>query len=84
LPILDSVTLGALREVVDVELTLPSLQDLRTADELFVISATRPVLPVHAVLVGEDELVLPAPGAVTAQVAATFDAHIDASLDPLP
>ncbi len=84
LPILDSVTLGALREVVDVELTLPSLQDLRTADELFVISATRPVLPVHAVLVGEDELVLPAPGTVTTQVAATFDAHIDASLDPLP
>jgi hypothetical protein len=50
LPILDSVTVRSLTHVVPVERTTPTLDDLRRADEIFVVSATRPVLPVHAVL----------------------------------
>lgn len=84
LPILDSVTVHTLREVVEVEATVPRLEDLASADELFVVSATRPVLPVHAVLTEEGERTLPAPGPVTAATFAAFDAHILASLDPLP
>jgi branched-subunit amino acid aminotransferase/4-amino-4-deoxychorismate lyase len=85
LPILDSVTVRSIGSVVEVDRTLPDLDDLRTADEVFVVSATRPVLSVHAVLIDEDEeLELPAPGPVTAKVRAAFDAHIDATLDPLP
>lgn len=84
LPILDSVTLGALDRAVGVELGLPGLDDLRAADEVFVVSATRPILPVHAVLVDGDELELPAPGPVTADARTRLDAHIEATLDPLP
>jgi branched-subunit amino acid aminotransferase/4-amino-4-deoxychorismate lyase len=84
LPILDSVTVRSLCEVVEVERTVPALDDLRAADEVFVVSATRPVLSVHAVVADGEELELPAPGPVTAEVGAAFDAHIDATLDPLP
>lgn len=84
LPILDSVTVAALREVVAIETTVPTLEDLASADELFVASATRPVLPVHALLHDDEERPLPAPGPVTAATFQAFDAHITASLDPLP
>lgn len=84
LPILDSVTLRSLGEVAEVELAAPDLDDLRRAEEVFVISATRPILPVHVVLVGDVELELPAPGPVTARVRASFDEHITTTLDPLP
>ncbi len=84
LPILDSVTVACLVEVAGVELATPDLDDLRAADEVFVVSATRPTLPVHAVLIGDEELELPAPGPVTAHIAATFEEHIEATLDPLP
>jgi branched-subunit amino acid aminotransferase/4-amino-4-deoxychorismate lyase len=70
--------------VAGVELVTPDLDDLRAADEVFVVSATRPTLPVHAVLIGDEELELPAPGPVTASLAAAFDEHIEATLDPLP
>lgn len=81
-PILDSVTVRALGEIVDIERTTPDLDDLRTADEVFVVSATRPVLPVHAVLLGvEDEVEYPAPGPVTDRLIQQFDAHITANLD---
>lgn len=80
LPILDSVTLAELRKVTDIELGVHPLDDLLGADEVFVVSATRPVLPVHAV--GDAEY--PAPGAVTEELARRFDEHIEASLDALP
>lgn len=82
LPILDSVTVRALAEVVDVERTTPGLDDLRTADEVFVVSATRPVLPVHAVLLAaDDEVEFPAPGPVTQRLQQQFDARVMAELD---
>lgn len=84
LPILDSITVGCLVDAVGVELGVPDVDDLRAAEEVFVVSATRPTLPVHVVLVGEEELELPAPGPVTARVRSAFEEHIDATLDPLP
>lgn len=84
LPILESVTLRSLDETVGVELALPGRDELRRAEEIFVVSATRPVLPVHAVRVDEEELELPAPGPVTARASARFEEHIAATLDPLP
>jgi branched-chain amino acid aminotransferase len=90
LPILDSVTVHALEHVVEIERTCPTMADLRRADEVFLVSATRPVLPVHAVNVppldGGDEredLLLPAPGPVTARLQADFAAHVLADLDPV-
>ena len=76
--------MAELRKVVDVVPTVPTLADLRAADEVFVASATRPILPVHVVLLGDDELELPAPGPVTSRVRTAFDHHIEATLDPLP
>lgn len=84
LPILDSVTARHLGAVVPLARSAPSLAEVRAADELFVVSATRPVLPVHALLVGDERLALPAPGPVTAEVASAFAAHIEATLDPAP
>lgn len=84
LPILDSVTVRSLAQAVGIELGRPDLEDLRTADEVFVLSATRPTVPVHALLIDGEELELPAPGPVTSRVRAAFDDHIEATLDPLP
>lgn len=80
LPVLESVTLRSLQQVADVELGQWQLDDLLAADEAFVVSATRPVLPVHAV--GEREYETPGPE--TARVRTAFNLHIDANLDPLP
>jgi branched-chain amino acid aminotransferase len=77
LPILDSVTLSELQRVVDVELGVHDLDDILGADEVFVVSASRPVHPVHAV--GEREY--PAPGPLTSSVRTDFDAHVQATLD---
>ncbi|MFA9445886.1 aminotransferase class IV [Egicoccus sp. AB-alg6-2] len=83
LPILDSVTVASLAEIVDVERTLPDLDALRSADELFVVSATRPVLPVHAVVFDDgDEREYPAPGPVTKTLQASFAQHVVDHLDP--
>jgi branched-subunit amino acid aminotransferase/4-amino-4-deoxychorismate lyase len=83
LPILDSVTVRSLARVVPIERTTPTLDDLRRADELFVVSATRPVLPVHAVLLPDGgELTPPAPGPVTEDLAARYHAYLDEHLDP--
>jgi branched-chain amino acid aminotransferase len=84
LPILDSMTVRALAELVDVARTTPTLDDLRAADEVFVLSATRPVVPVHAVVMGEEEWAYPAPGPVAGALRERFDAHIMAGRDPLP
>lgn len=84
LPILDSVTVRALSEVVEVERGMPAVADLRQADELFVVSASRPVLPVDAVVLGpDDQLEFAAPGQVTDRLAKDLDAHIEATLDPM-
>lgn len=80
LPILDSVTLAELRRVVHVELTVATLEEVRGADEAFIVSATRPVLPVHAI----DDVELPAEGPITTDARRRLDDHIDATLDPLP
>ena len=85
LPILDSVTVRVVADLVDVEGCVPDLDALRTADEAFVVSATRPVLAVHAVRLGDDEEIeLPAPGPTTADIRDALDAHVEATLDPLP
>ncbi|MFA9429456.1 aminotransferase class IV [Egicoccus sp. AB-alg2] len=82
LPILDSVTVQALGQIVEVEQATPDVDTLRAADEVFVVSATRPVLPVHAVLFeGEEEVEYPAPGPVTARLQEAFAAHVLANLD---
>ncbi|HSK21656.1 MAG TPA: aminotransferase class IV [Egicoccus sp.] len=82
LPILDSVTARSLAQITDVEWSTPDLDDLRHADEVFVVSATRPVLPVHAVLFGtDDEHEFHAPGPVTARLREQFDRHVMANLD---
>jgi branched-chain amino acid aminotransferase len=82
LPVLDSITVAEVRKVVEVAATVPTLDDLRTADELFVVSAARPVVPVHSVLLGDEELTFPSPGPVTKRIQTAFDEHILASLDP--
>jgi branched-chain amino acid aminotransferase len=82
LPILDSVTVRHVGAVVDLARTTPSVADVRDADELFVVSATRPVLPVHALLVGGERIELPAPGPVSRRVAADLAEHIESTLDP--
>lgn len=80
LPILDSVTLRELTAVADVKFGVHPLEDLLAADEVFVLSATRPVLPVHAV--GDVEY--PAPGPRTRELRQAFDAHVQDSLDTPP
>lgn len=79
-PILDSVTVRRLADVADVRRSRLTVTDLDAATEVFVVSATRPVLAVHSV--GEREY--PAPGPVTAALRVRFDEHIEATLDPLP
>lgn len=79
-PILDSVTVRELARVVDLERRPITLDEVLMADELFVVSATRPVLPVHAV----DDAELPAPGPTTAELHERFREHIERTLDPLP
>ena len=58
------------------ERALP-LDLLQTADEVFITSTTKNVLPVHAV----DERLLE-PGAVTARAAKVFAARAAEDLDP--
>ncbi|MEX0705212.1 MAG: aminotransferase class IV [Nitriliruptoraceae bacterium] len=81
LPILDSVTMQQLADIVDLEWSTPSLADVLTADELFIVSASRPVVPVHAVLAGDEERTLTAPGPMTRALHDRLLAHIDATLD---
>lgn len=80
LPILDSVTVRELGSLTTISRTTPTLDDVMTADELFVVSATRPVIPVHAV----DDHEFPAPGPVTAELQERFQQAIDEHLDPIP
>lgn len=79
-PILDSVTVRELDDLVGVERTTLTIDDVLAADEIFVVSATRPILPVHAIADAE----FPSPGEVTAELHRRFDEHILANLDPPP
>lgn len=81
LPILDSVTVRLLAQVTELTRTTPNLDDLLSADEVFVLSATRPVLPVHAIAHDGGEHLLEAPGAVTERARAAFEHHIGSNLD---
>lgn len=80
LPILASITLTELRKITDVTLGAYPLDHLLGADESFVLSASRRLLPVHAI----GDVVLPAPGDVTAALRGELFAHIEATLDPRP
>lgn len=82
LPVLDSITLAQLGAITEVVPTVPTLEDLRSADELFVVSAARPVVPVSHLLIDGEQLELPAPGPTTERLRTAFDEHIRASLDP--
>jgi 4-amino-4-deoxychorismate lyase len=85
LPILASVSVAVLQQLVEVTPTVPDLDRLLAADELIVLSATRPCLPVHALyLPGGRRVEFPAPGPVTAQLRARLQAHITSTLDPSP
>lgn len=81
LPVLDSITARELRAWTPVSFDRLTLDDLRAADEVFVVSATRPIVPVHAVVRGEEEITFPAPGPVVADLQARFRAHIREVLD---
>ncbi len=76
-PILRSVSIEVLREVVDVEPAVLTPEDVRDAEELWVVSATRPLLPAHAL----DDVAYPAPGPVAQEVGPLLEDHISATLD---
>ncbi|MFO7779270.1 MAG: aminotransferase class IV [Nitriliruptoraceae bacterium] len=83
LPILASVSVAVLQQLVEVTPTTPGLEQLLAADELMVLSATRPCLPVHALHLPDGQrLELPAPGPVTTQLQAQLQEHIASTLDP--
>ena len=50
---------------------------VREADEVWVVSATRPLLPVH----GLDDVAYPAPGPVAEELLPRLDDHITHTLD---
>jgi branched-subunit amino acid aminotransferase/4-amino-4-deoxychorismate lyase len=77
LPILASVSVEVLSEVADVERATPTLAETEAADELLVLSATRLLLPVHAL----DDADYPAPGPVGTDLRERLVAHVDATLD---
>ena len=76
-PILSSVSVEVLREVTDVAPAVLTVDDVRGADEVWIVSATRPLLPVHAL----DDVAYPAPGPVAEEVGPRLDEHIRATLD---
>ncbi|TVR19322.1 MAG: hypothetical protein EA387_13685 [Nitriliruptor sp.] len=85
LPILASVSVEVLREVVDIDPTTPDLEDLAVAEEAMVVSATRPCLPVRALTLPDGTVrPLPAPGGVTARLRHHLEDHLLATLDPAP
>ena len=85
LPILSSVSVEVLRRIVDVAPTTPDLAELARADEVFIVSATRPCLPVHAVRLSDGKrLELTAPGPVTAALQVRLEEQLLATLDPAP
>ncbi len=76
-PVLRSVGVEVLREVADVEAAVLTVADVRGADELWTVSATRLLLPVH----GLDDVAYPAPGPVAERLGPELAQHIAATLD---
>lgn len=81
LPVLDSITVQQLTAWTPARFERLTLDDVRGADEVFVVSATRPVVPVHAVVLPDGERTFPAPGPVVADLQARFRSHLRACLD---
>lgn len=75
---LAGITRALVVEWCDVVERDDTIDVLRTADEVFVTSSTRTVLPVHAV----DNRPLDAPGPVTREVLATWERRAGDDLDP--
>jgi branched-chain amino acid aminotransferase len=75
--ILDSITRRALLEVVDVEETPITLEELLGASEAFLASTTHEVLPIHRV---DDRQLPDAPGPRTREAGARLSEHIVAAL----
>jgi len=79
--ILASITRARLLEECDVAQCSCTLDDLRGAEEAFIASTVREVMPIAAI----DEVELPAaPGPVTADAHARFQARVDRELAATP
>jgi branched-chain amino acid aminotransferase len=74
--LLDSITRRAVMSVADVRETHTTLDDLRDAEEAFLASSVREVVPVHQI----EDVELVAPGAVTTAVAERVERHIAEAL----
>ncbi len=75
--ILDSITRAHVLRSSDVEERITTVDDLRTADEAFIASTVREVMPISAI----DGRRLPAaPGPVTEAAAAALRAHVEREL----
>ena len=75
--VLESITRNLIMGVTDTRELPTSLEDLTSAEEAFIASSVREVLPVHRI----EELELPAPGPVTSATAAAVREQIDATLE---
>lgn len=64
---------------VPVRLEAPTLAGLATADEAFISSSTRGIVPVRCI----DALTLGPPGPITRELVAAYDAWLAAHLEPL-
>jgi branched-chain amino acid aminotransferase len=75
--ILDSITRGHLMRVTDAEERITTVDDLAGAEEAFIASSVREVLPISAI----DDRELPAaPGPVTSAAAHAFREHVEHAL----
>ena len=74
---LESITRNLIMTVSDARELPTSLGDLASAEEAFIASSVREVLPVHRI----EELELPTPGPVTSATAAAVRGQLDAALE---
>jgi len=75
--ILDSITRARLLEICDVEERITTLDDLAAAEEAFIASTVREVMPITAI----DGRALPqAPGPVTEAAATALREHVEEAL----
>ncbi len=70
--LLDSITRRAVMACCEVRETPTTLEDLRGAQEAFLASSLKEVLPVHRI----EDIELPAPGPVTARTAERVTQHV--------
>lgn len=76
-PVRPSVGIEVLREVAEVEPAVLGVEDVRAADEVWVVAAAPSLVAVHAL----DDVAYPAPGPVATRVLADLEAHVAATLD---